>query len=91
MTLSRRVLLRAAALSVAGAFCARGLAQDRYAAARESLLREIESDMRATARETGHPALSPAVRRALATVARERFVPSHLTAHAVRKPSAADR
>ena len=38
--------------------------------------------MRATARDTGHPALSPAVRRARATVARERFVPSHLAAHA---------
>jgi protein-L-isoaspartate(D-aspartate) O-methyltransferase len=75
-------LLRAAALSFAGALCPRGLAQDRYAAARENLLREIESDMRATARDTGHPALSAVVRRALATVARERFVPSQLAAHA---------
>jgi protein-L-isoaspartate(D-aspartate) O-methyltransferase len=82
VTPSRRLLLRAVAFSVAGAFCPRGLTQDRYAAARENLLREIESDMRATARDTGHPALSAAVRRAIATVARERFVPSHLAAHA---------
>ena len=79
---SRRLLLRAAVFSVAGAFCPRGLGQDRYAAAREHLLREIESDMRATARDTGHPALSAAVRRAIATVARERFVPLHVAAHA---------
>lgn len=82
MTPSRRLLLRAAAFSLAGAFFGRGLAQDRYAAARENLLREIESDMRATARETGFPALSAAVRRAIATVARERFVPAHLAAAA---------
>ena len=81
MTPSRRLLLRAAALSAVGAFCPRGLAQDRYAAARESLLREIESDMRATARDTGHPALSPAVRRARDGCART-LVPSHLAAHA---------
>jgi len=82
VTPSRRLWLRAAALSLAGALSPRALAQDRYAAARENLLREIESDMRATARDTGHPALSAAVRRAIATVARERFVPSHLAAHA---------
>ena len=82
MTPSRRLLLRTAAFSVVGAFCARGLPQDRYAAARDQLLREIENDMHATARETGYPALSPAVRRAIATVARERFVPSHLAAAA---------
>lgn len=82
MTPARRLLLRAAALSLAGAFVGRGLAQDRYAAARENLLREIESDMRATAHDTGHAALSAAVRRAIATVARERFVPSHLAASA---------
>ncbi len=82
MTPSRRLLLRAIVLSLAGAFSSHGLARDRYAAARENLLREIESDMRATARETGHPELSPAVRRAIATVARERFVPSQLAAAA---------
>jgi protein-L-isoaspartate(D-aspartate) O-methyltransferase len=78
VTPSRRLLLRAALFSLAGAFWTRGIAQDRYAAARENLLREIENDMRATARETGYSALSPAVRRAIAIVARERFVPSHL-------------
>jgi protein-L-isoaspartate(D-aspartate) O-methyltransferase len=82
MTPSRRLLLRAAAFSLAGAFFGRGLAQDRYAAARENLLREIENDMHATTPETGFPALSAAVRRAIATVARERFVPAHLAAAA---------
>jgi protein-L-isoaspartate(D-aspartate) O-methyltransferase len=82
MTPSRRLLLRAAAFSLAGAFFGRGLAQDRYAAARENLLREIENDMHATARETGYSTLSAAVRRAIATVARERFVPAHLAAAA---------
>ena len=78
---SRRSWLRAA-LAMAAAFGSRATAQDRYAAARENLLREIESDMRETARETGHPALGAAVRRALATVPRERFVPAHLAASA---------
>lgn len=77
---SRRLLLQAIASTMAGAFGARCLAQDPYAAAREKLLREIEHDMRATAPDTGRSALSPAVRRAMATVARERFVPSHLAA-----------
>ena len=54
-------------------------AQDRYATAREQLLREIEQDMRAMGRATGHAVLSPAVRRAMANVQRERFVPPHLT------------
>lgn len=78
---SRRAWLRAA-LAMAAAFGSRAIAQDRYAAARENLLREIESDMRATASETGHPALAPAVRRALETVPRERFVPTHLAVSA---------
>ena len=78
---SRRSWLRAA-LAMATAFGSRAIAQDRYAAARETLLREIESDMRATAPETGHAALGVAVRRALATVPRERFVPTHLAASA---------
>lgn len=78
---SRRAWLRAA-LAVTAAFASRAIAQDRYAAARENLLREIESDMRATASETGHPALAPAVRRALETVPRERFVPTHLAVSA---------
>ena len=78
MNFARRALLYGAALGFAATFIARGLAQDRYATARENLLREIESDMQATARDTGRPALSAAVRRAIATVPRERFVPSHL-------------
>jgi protein-L-isoaspartate(D-aspartate) O-methyltransferase len=81
MTLSRRYLLRAVAVACT-AWLGRGLAQDRFATARENLLREIESDMRATARETGLSTLSDAVRRAIASVARERFVPPHLAAAA---------
>ena len=50
--------------------------------ARENLLREIEADMRATARETGLATLSDPVRRAMAAVARERFVPPNLAAAA---------
>jgi protein-L-isoaspartate(D-aspartate) O-methyltransferase len=76
VTLLRRSLLHALALAWAGALGARSFAQDRYAAAREKLLREIEDQMRATAGSTGHAALSPPVRRAMVTVARERFVPS---------------
>ena len=78
MNPARRSLLRAALFSFAGALSDQGVAQDRYAAARENLLREIEHDMQATARDTGRHELSAAVRRAIATVARERFVPSQL-------------
>jgi len=78
---SRRAWLRAA-LAMAAASGSRAIAQDRYAVARENLLREIESDMRATASDTGHPALASTVRRALETVPRERFVPTHLAASA---------
>ncbi len=78
MTPARRALLRAMVLALAGAANARGFAQDPYAAARDRLLRDIEHDMRATAPDTGRPALSPAVRRAIATVPRERFVPPRL-------------
>ena len=82
MTPSRRLLLRTGAIAFAIACFSRSHAQDRYALAREQLLREIENDMRATARETSIPALSDAVRRAMAKVARERFVPAHLAAAA---------
>ncbi len=82
MTVSRRSVLRAAAVACAGAWLGRSHAQDRYAMARENLLREIEADMRATARETGLSTLTDPVRRAMASVARERFVPPHLAAAA---------
>ncbi len=82
MTPARRLLLHAIALTLTGALSARSFAQDRYAPARERLLREIEHDMRATALETGRSALSPCVRKAIATVSRERFVPAHLAAAA---------
>ena len=78
MSVSRRLALKALTVGLAGAWLGRGYARDRYAGAREALLREIESDMRATEAETGRAALSEAVRRAIGTVPRERFVPSHL-------------
>jgi protein-L-isoaspartate(D-aspartate) O-methyltransferase len=52
------------------------------AMARERLLREIDELMRDTAASTGRSALSPAVRHALQTVERERFVPPELAARA---------
>lgn len=51
-------------------------------AARERMLRAIEYDFRATASDTGVAAPSPALRRALVTVPRERFVPSALASRA---------
>jgi protein-L-isoaspartate(D-aspartate) O-methyltransferase len=82
MTLARRSVLRAVAFAYAGAWLGRSQAQDRYAMARENLLREIEADMRATVRETGLSTLSDPVRRAMASVPRERFVPPHFAAAA---------
>ena len=82
MTLSRRYVLSAAAMAYAVTWLGRSQAQDRYRTARENLLREIEDDMRATARETGLPKLSDTVRRAMGSVARELFVPLHLAASA---------
>ncbi|HVG05999.1 MAG TPA: protein-L-isoaspartate(D-aspartate) O-methyltransferase [Burkholderiaceae bacterium] len=79
MNLARRALLHTAAIGCVVPIVARGRAQDRYATARENLLREIENDMHETSPETGYRALSAAVRNAIATVPRERFVPSHLT------------
>jgi protein-L-isoaspartate(D-aspartate) O-methyltransferase len=52
------------------------------AEARDKLLREIDLDFRATAGSTGVAAASPALRRALATVPRERFVPASQRAYA---------
>lgn len=81
MTPSRRRLLLAV-LGLLGAFSARAFAQDRYQKAREQLVREIENEVRATAPDTGRSTLSPCVRRAIASVARERFVPGYLAAAA---------
>jgi protein-L-isoaspartate(D-aspartate) O-methyltransferase len=53
----------------------RAAARDDLQSARARLLREIENDYRATGRSTGHMQPSAAVRRALLTVPRERFVP----------------
>lgn len=50
-------------------------ASDDPPAARARLLSEIDADIRATAGATGRSQLAPAVRRALAAVPREAFVP----------------
>ena len=49
--------------------------QDEYAAARERLLAEIDSEVRDTARWLGVDRLDPAVRRAMERVPRHEFVP----------------
>ena len=51
-------------------------------AARERMLREIERDFQARAADTGVAAPSAPLRRALAAVPRERFVPPGLAARA---------
>jgi protein-L-isoaspartate(D-aspartate) O-methyltransferase len=57
-------------------------AQADFAQARARLLAEIDADIRETAGSTGRRLLSPAVRNAMATVPRERFVPPNLAASA---------
>ena len=49
--------------------------QDRYAAQRAALLREIAAMARVTGHETGHPVFSKAVMGAMGKVERHRFVP----------------
>jgi len=80
----RRTLLRLLAFSGLATLVDRVLARgpDDHAAARARMLREIEADFRATAPDTGVSAPSPALRRALGAVARERFVPPGLAADA---------
>ncbi len=77
--LSRRSWLREllAALTADGLAFEAG-ARDDTASARERLVEEIEHEMMATAASTGHSRLSPAVRHAMLTVAREKFVPPEL-------------
>lgn len=82
MTLSRRAWLQAALGLATSSGVTRALAQDSHAQARERLLRVIDHDIRETARETGVSSLSAPVRTALASVARERFVPPQLTSMA---------
>lgn len=77
MSRSHRSWVSLSILGVVVVFCATALAQDRQAQ-REQLVRTIEYDVRDTVRETGVSALSPCVRRAMASTPRERFVPSHL-------------
>jgi protein-L-isoaspartate(D-aspartate) O-methyltransferase len=57
---------------------ASGGAADAYAAEREALIREIESDVRATRAELGKDALDPRVIAALRKVPRHEFVPPEL-------------
>jgi protein-L-isoaspartate(D-aspartate) O-methyltransferase len=79
----RRALLRLLAFSGLATLVDRTLARGPdYTAARERMVREIESDFRATASDTGVRAPSPALRRALGAVPRERFVPPALAADA---------
>lgn len=75
LRLRRRLLSLLLAAPLGGAVVA---AEDRFAAARQRLLAEIERDMRATAGSTGRAALSPRVAQAIAKVPRERFVPPEL-------------
>jgi protein-L-isoaspartate(D-aspartate) O-methyltransferase len=79
----RRALLRILAFGGLATLFDRAFARGPdYAAARARLLREIEQDFRSTASDTGVSAPSPALRRALDTVPRERFVPPALAARA---------
>ena len=79
----RRALLRILAIAGLATLFDRAFARGPdYAAARARLLREIEQDFRATVSDTGVSAPSPALRRALDTVPRERFVPPALAARA---------
>jgi protein-L-isoaspartate(D-aspartate) O-methyltransferase len=79
----RRSWLAAFAATLAGmTLPMQTMAQTDFKRARERLLAEIDADMRATAASTGRSALSPAVRHALETVPRERFVPLGLAAQA---------
>ncbi len=74
----RRLLALGAALPLAQ----RVPAQDAYAAARERMLREIEADVRATARSTHRDRLADNVLVALRKVPRHRFVAPELAAAA---------
>ncbi len=78
MELPLRLRRRLLSLIVAAPLGGAAAAEDRYAAARQRLLAEIERDMRATAGSTGRAALSPRVAQAIAKVPRERFVPPEL-------------
>lgn len=79
----RRVLLQALAFVGLASTVERALGREAdRTAERERMLREIESDFRATAGSTGVAAPSPALRRALLAVPRERFVPPAVAAHA---------
>ena len=80
---SRRRCLEALAATASGlTLHMNGRAQVDLRRAHDRLMAEIDADMRATAGSTGRSALSPAVRRAMQTVPRERFVPPDLAARA---------
>jgi protein-L-isoaspartate(D-aspartate) O-methyltransferase len=75
MILRRRLIAAglAAPLGAAGA-----AEKDDYAAARQRMLAEVETDMRDTARSTGRDRLDPRVAAAIGRVPRHRFVPAQL-------------
>jgi protein-L-isoaspartate(D-aspartate) O-methyltransferase len=77
----RRWLLRAGGLTLGWLAGCASASQDATAR-RERLLQRIDADIRATASATGRGELAPAVRRAMATVPRERFVPDAYARHA---------
>jgi protein-L-isoaspartate(D-aspartate) O-methyltransferase len=78
----RGFLSRLAAALAALALPHPASARDEFDAARRRLLAEIDADMRATSGSTGRNALSPAVRRAMESVPRERFVPPEMASRA---------
>jgi protein-L-isoaspartate(D-aspartate) O-methyltransferase len=82
VALRRGFLARLAAALAALTLIRPASARDDFDDARRRLLAEIDADIRATAASTGHSALSPAVRRAMESVPRERFVPPHLATRA---------
>lgn len=77
---SRRQLLAACGAILLNARAA--AAQDSFASARERMIREIESDTRATAQFTKRERLSAQVVNAMRKVQRHRFVPPALAASA---------
>jgi protein-L-isoaspartate(D-aspartate) O-methyltransferase len=63
---------------------AAGREEDRFARARDRLIREIEADVKATSQYIGVDRLDPAVMRAIGAVRRHRFVPDHYVSRAYK-------
>ncbi|HTS54274.1 MAG TPA: protein-L-isoaspartate(D-aspartate) O-methyltransferase [Burkholderiales bacterium] len=80
MSCRRRLRLVASLLLAAG--LASSHAQERFAAERQSMVREIERTQLAVSRETGQPALDPKVISVMGRVERHRFVREGLQSEA---------